>query len=223
MTLLYSIESLTLNHVNVVEDCLFDFEISIGVSSVPNAGNGAFITFLGMRELKSECKDRRTDKWEKLDIQVEGVGGMPSQDFSRPINFSTPAGHGAALSLLPASLHRNNGSMYWPRTMTPLPASNKVKVFLNGVNLHYDDGDEPVNTTPSKRFGFLGMLNERDYVRSPAKEASFPKNSCIEIGRYGPFRKEDRKTEDQFDFKSFIFDYEPDAWGKWLCVLCGSS
>lgn len=32
------------------------------------------------------------------------------------------------------------------------------------------------------------------------------------LGRYGPFRKQDRKTKAEFDVKSFIFTHEPSGW-----------
>ena len=34
----------------------------------------------------------------------------------------------------------------------------------------------------------------------------------VALGRYGPFRKQDRKTKAEFDVKSFIFDHEPGVW-----------
>ena len=34
----------------------------------------------------------------------------------------------------------------------------------------------------------------------------------VALGRYGPFRKEDRKTKAEFDIKSFIFNHEPSGW-----------
>jgi len=36
----------------------------------------------------------------------------------------------------------------------------------------------------------------------------------IDIGRGGPFLYSDRKTELEFNFKNFIFDYEPAAWNN---------
>jgi hypothetical protein len=34
----------------------------------------------------------------------------------------------------------------------------------------------------------------------------------LALGRYGPFRKQDRKTKAEFDVKSFIFSNEPSGW-----------
>ena len=35
-----------------LSDIIYDFEVRAKQSSIPNAGNGAFLTFLGARELK---------------------------------------------------------------------------------------------------------------------------------------------------------------------------
>ena len=36
--------------------------------------------------------------------------------------------------------------------------------------------------------------------------------SCLDLGRYGPFRALDRKPVTHFDVKSFILGYEPSEW-----------
>lgn len=136
----------------MIEARFFDFKITTGPSSIPNAGNGAFIELVRVR------KALETD--EKSNI------------------FGTVS-------------------------LTQLALSAKI-----------DDKDVIVRLGPSSIHDFDNAQEE--------KENGIPFCSCDEgngsiyLGKYGPFFKDDIKTDFFYDLKNLIFDSEPSVWSYGL-------
>jgi len=156
---------------------------------VANAGKGAFLTFLGARELKPHCKEKGARKMEcRITKTSKDIITM------RPLQVQTPGGYNATLTLTGENLHGNNNNPYWPATMEPLEAimpggRRRQRVLLHGQNLHYDSEDEILSPGASpKRIGFLGIHVESDYTRKSSKTFSM-RDVSINLGRYGPLKK----------------------------------
>ena len=60
--------------------------------------------------------------------------------------------------------------------------------------------------------GYYGLCKNSRYVLDPKKKFSSIKTGFVPLGRYGPFLPTDRKTVEEFELKSFIFQYSPEEW-----------
>ena len=87
-----------------------------------------------------------------------------------------------------------------------------VAVKLSGHDLH---GDEHLMGT-SRGVGMFRQYDaEHDFIPAPDNLTfcSFDNGSgLVELGRYAPLVKEDRKTDLVFAVKDFLFSFEPSAW-----------
>lgn len=59
-------------------EMLFDFRVDVQKSRIPNSGNGAFLTFLGARRLKDECKRADPVDEEHLEFHQELQAQLPN-------------------------------------------------------------------------------------------------------------------------------------------------
>ena len=121
------------------------------------------------------------------------------------------------------NLHHNDNSLYWSKER-----QNYLKRHMdeNGTLLDHFDEDEiccKVNSEVKKirrqipegeRIGFLEIHSESDYVEDKSVVFSSEKKGLgmLEMGRYGPHRRNDVKDNLHYDFKNFIFDFEPSEW-----------
>ena len=103
-----------------------------------------------------------------------------------------------------------------PVTRNPreaLFAFSGATVTLTGRNLH---GDEYLDG--AEKEDSVGVWNEftwDDFVESDSNISFSSKHvgcALIELGRYAPLLKADRKPEFLFSMKDFIFDNEPSSW-----------
>ena len=135
-------------------------------------------------------------KWEECDeeLRVETIQPLISKDSE---------GHHMSIKVL--GEHLNEGgkrSQYPPPTSLP--------------SIHGSPEERAIGT--SKYPWTLEVEEERflsRYVEN--SEIPFSTNqigcSVIEIGRYGPFRRSDRKYQLHYDLKNFIFSNEVSEWG----------
>jgi hypothetical protein len=85
--------------------------------------------------------------------------------------------------------------------------------FGVNVKLVGDSIDGGASSNP-RAIGPGGIYEESDYEPSPkTRFCTFAEgNGLIHLGRYGPFRRYDRKPILNFEVKSFLFSYEPQEW-----------
>ena len=135
-------------------------------------------------------------KWEECDeeLRVETIQPLISKDSE---------GHHMSIKVLGEYLNEGGKqSQYPPPTSLP--------------SIHGSPEERAIGT--SKYPWTLGVEEERfssRYVEN--SEIPFSTNqigcSVIEIGRYGPFRRSDRKYQLHYDLKNFIFSNEVSEWG----------
>mmetsp|Transcript_7558 Transcript_7558/g.17315 ORF Transcript_7558/g.17315 Transcript_7558/m.17315 type:complete len:459 (-) Transcript_7558:1393-2769(-) len=139
----------------------------------------------------------------------------------KPLEITHPDGFLVSITLAGNNLHGNRNSLYWPDTLLPMSAtvpdsSKEITVRLEGENLHYDsDEEEPMwlSCCPP-RIGYLGISIESDFVPDDSIVFWSEKEGCgfLELGRYGPALRQDRKKKVEFDIKTFLFNMEPSSW-----------
>ena len=158
-------------------------------SWIPNAGNGAFLTFLGARKLR---------KQHDLGTQEETIQPLVSKDCEGyHMNIKTVGKH----------LQGKDKSMQYPMP-TSLPPLHGTPEERAVDGNKYPWKLEPEGTSLLSR-----------YVENSEIEFSTEQPGCsvIEIGRYGPFRRSDRKIQLHYDLKNFIFSNETSEWGFDVC------
>jgi hypothetical protein len=185
--------------VTIVLETLFDFRVDIRQSTIPNAGHGAFLTFLGARVLKAEARQRAESAMEERDAYIS--------DTRQPLTAESADGFGIDLKLTGDNLHGNGNCIYWPKRMLSQVNANNGKIVS-------DEREDNFKDPVPGGIGFLGMHTLKDYNDDPKQTfcSQYEGFGCIDLGRYGPFRKEDRKQKVDFDLKSFIFGHVPSEW-----------
>lgn len=150
---------------------------------------GAFLTFIGARRLQQKTRIRAT---ELLDAR-------PYKELTtmRPLVAKLSDGFGMGVSLTGAHLHGPYNSTY---LLPALKAANpgtgrKIKVRLansQDVSYYPDELEAMKNPNKDERFGFLGIHHENHYRCDTKKTFASAHEGCglIDIGRYGPFRRE---------------------------------
>jgi len=202
--------------LNTNDETLYDFRVDIGTSLIPNSGYGAFLTFLGARVLQPHLQEQ-SDK-----ILENRIAHVPPTMF--PLSATTPDGSIVRVAMAGDNLHGNDNCLYWPESSIPLfaPKSNGdlVRVKTKGANIRAESDSSLAFVTSARKkrngrgLGFLEIFAETDYIHDSSREFCSYSDGCglIDLGRYGPLQKEDRKIDTNFDFKNFIFDFEPAAW-----------
>jgi len=110
-------------------------------------------------------------------------------------------------------LHSESNSIYVHHSQLPLDAKmmdgNEIAVKITGTHIF-----DPKTVANINGIGFLGLHSESDYEPDEKEMFCSYYEGCglVDIGRYGPFLKEDRKTELNFNIKNFIFANEPAGW-----------
>ena len=150
---------LLMKYLNIMFFCFegsfFDFKITTGPSSIPNAGNGAFIELVRVR--KSSEADERSRIFESLAItQLVLTAKIDDRNI--------------IVRLGPSSIH----------------------------DLDYDSKE--------------AMIKEH----MPSFCSRDEGNGSIFLGKYGPFFKEDIKSDFLYDIKNLVFDFEPSVWSYGL-------
>mmetsp|Transcript_11814 Transcript_11814/g.32744 ORF Transcript_11814/g.32744 Transcript_11814/m.32744 type:complete len:1756 (+) Transcript_11814:258-5525(+) len=191
------------------DENLYKFEIRVRHSTIPGASLGAFIQYLGSFHLKPEIKSMYRRIMENRTCHLPRTA--TSKEFTRS------DGQLCALKLTGENLHGNDNKLYWPITQVPLLTSQDNtktwKIHVTGEQIHDNHEFDALRARVKKHcrpIGKLGILLESDYV--PVDAPFDAHNASIHIGRYGPVKKEDRKTESFFMCKSFIFQYEPSVY-----------
>lgn len=195
--------------------------MEIRPSNIPNSGLGAFLTFLGARVLRKGASDRSA----RLIVQhgTYDENGNLFVKTQEELTAEVFGGRQIHVTLKGDNLHHNDNSLYWSKERQRYL---KAHVDKHGTLLDHFDEDEiccKVNSEVKKyrskipekeRIGFLGIHSESDYVEDKTLVFSSEKHGLgmLELGRYGPHRPIDVKDNLHFNFKSFIFNFEPSEW-----------
>ena len=151
------------------------------------------MTYLGARVLKLECAEQSTR-----------LLNARHQVPKKTLTASRPEGFGVSVKLTGTNLYGNNNSEYWANEAFPMNAKHPVtkktiNLSLVGKNLHCDSDEEEAPLVRQQqaswrvpRIGFLGIHVKSDYVSNDLLKfaSTYPGCGYIDIGRYGPNRKE---------------------------------
>ncbi|KAL7521142.1 hypothetical protein ACHAWX_005840 [Stephanocyclus meneghinianus] len=190
-------------------ETLHYFQTEVLQSNIAGSGRGVFLTYLGAKVLNPKANARS----ERL--LSEHV--FFDSHFSHQLSAVTQQGKRMTVTISPNSVHLNENNVLWSKQRSAaydahIKQNPKQHFDENGVacSIH-DEVQELRSSVPhTERIGQLGINSLFDYVDDDT--TSFWSRHLIELGRYGPFRPEDRKSEIHFNMKNFIFDYEPHEW-----------
>jgi hypothetical protein len=185
-------------------DILYYFKAFAQKSKIPNAGYGAFLSFVGAKRLNNESKARNDALLEDAEYKSR-LENSPLQAFIDEKH------HGVTVHLKGAGVDRHGREYVSKSNLLALIDSDSIKegsllrAGRQTVRLYISELPSAIDrrayfvSNPNKRIGHLGIHMESDYKW--IQNASFPAFSdCIDLGRYGPFRVEGM-------LKRFVFDY----------------
>ena len=174
----------------MTQDIIYEFRVEANPSLIPNAGNGAFLTFLGAREARPSPTQDPPDP----SSQVKTIQPLVSRDSD---------GYHMNVKVVGEHLQRKKKRIQYPPPKS-LPPIHGLREKTAKVASAYpwDLGSE-------------GNRLLTDYVENPERIFSTCQKGCspIELCRYGPFRRSDRKPQLLYDIKNFIFSNEVCEWG----------
>jgi hypothetical protein len=167
------------------EDIIYDFKVEAQTSTIPNSGNGAFLTFLGARELKPSAKKRNESLWKKREVRVSALDDV--------MTAKSCDGCHASVKLVGDHIH----SAYNCSFLVPDSLNEETGVAKRDFERYYSREELAGMRDPSNRIGFLKLNKESDFIPAPKRTFSSLHKSCglINIGRYGPFRKSGKYAE----------------------------
>jgi hypothetical protein len=137
----------------------------VKTSNIPNAGYGAFLTYLGARVLTKEASDRSK---RLLDKHVH----CDNLDTLQPLQAQSLGGRRMSVKLTGNNLHYNDNSIFWSKKRWKkfddfyLEANASLESFDESkVNCHIHQEVEMLrNRVPDgQRIGFLDIHGESDY------------------------------------------------------------
>jgi hypothetical protein len=184
---------------------LYYFKTFAQESRIPNAGYGAFLSFVGARRLTKESMERNDGLLEDADYKCNLE--------NEPLDATMDEGRsGVSVRLEGAGLDRYGRQYVSTTKLVALIQSNtltegsvlrtgqqRVRIYVEGMPSILDRKAYYVSD-PNRRIGHLGIHMESDYkwIKNPIFPAFF---DLIDLGRYGPFRTIDRKTDEMFSLK----------------------
>lgn len=158
-------------------------------SKIPNAGLGAFLTYMGARKIRSNSENYKVCK----DI-LSGCYFWEEQTMSH-VFAVMPDGRTKGVLLTGENLHGNYNCVYWPR---PLPMSKKAQIpCANSLAARSSTtltvkvvGEclavlKELEGRPNDGMGHLGMYKDDDYEH--VSGVPYNQNFCFELdAQYAP-------------------------------------
>lgn len=172
-------------------ESLFSFRINIKQSTIPGSGQGAFLTYLGRRVLKSEAAARSRRLMKQHVAAVDII-------TRNSLNAETADGRRMSVSLSGTNLHYNDNCLYWSSKYSEKFSlnENRKRKRKRGSPESFDESKVNCEVhnevkrlrqeVDGKGIGFLCIHRESDYCS--VDETPYWSSGCfIELGsRYGP-------------------------------------
>jgi hypothetical protein len=168
-----------------VPDVIYEFRVEAKKSLIEGAGNGAFLTFLGARESRQSL--------------TQNLDTVPEVKTVQPLVAKDSDGYHMNIKIVGEHPQRQNWRYPLPTSLPPMHVLSE-----NSINDKY-----PWNPESE------GNRLLTDYVENPQRVFSTHQSGCstIDLGRYGPFQRSDRKVLVHYEIKNFIFSNEVSEWG----------
>jgi len=156
---------------------LYDIQINVGRSTITSGGRGAFLTYLGARELNGLT-------YEKYG-RLASEGEYRVTQLQKPLEAVLPHDFRVSVKLLGRNLDGNYGCQYYPSTTRELyavsQAGKDVRVVLKGEGVSYFS---ELKRKPRLGIGSLGLYTEADFTTIP--DAALPADVLFLVGAYAP-------------------------------------
>jgi hypothetical protein len=193
-------------------DVIYEFQLDTGSSWIENAGNGAFLTFLGAWQLKKRTEvklPRKIDFIEGLvhgqpvTLKIKGEGLCSS--FRRELwdddyNWHVDA-EGSPLGVSAAdigSMEEGEEKLHQRKCLTTLPP-----LYPN---------ERCVIECIQDELGLPHDYSLDDYEANDDIPFSSEELGCIDLGLYAPFVRTDRKYQSMSDIKNFLWTGLPSSY-----------
>ena len=139
-------------------ETLYDFRVDIKQSGIPNAGYGAYLTYLGARVLNDSVKERGSAL-----MKAHTVDENYGTTTHATLQAKTLGGRTMTVKLTGDNLHYNDNSLYWTSKRWENYHIKKLDENEADCVVH-DEVERLRNQIPErKRIGFLGIHKESDY------------------------------------------------------------
>lgn len=173
---------------------IYSFVIQAKESSIPNAGNGLFLKFLGAKELKPSRRKRQMEVEEFRHVVLD-----PYEE----LEAIHPAGFGINVDVTGEHIktHHNTICPFQKLEAILFKTGNMITGEEKKMTVKFSDSDLPYDADelqglrkPGERIDHYKLFCLDDYVDAPRRKFSYlhPESGFLDIGRYGPFLKEGR-------------------------------
>ena len=176
------------------------FRVDVKTSTIPGAGVGAFLTYVGAKLLNTTsktfkiCEELLSDSWHHEPMTMSRLSAV------------MPDGQTKSLFLTGENLHGNHNCVYWPKRLPSKPLSAKVdgtaiKIKIAGECL---ETFEELRNRPKDGIGHLGMYTEENY--EDVTGIPCPPNLVFKlVGPYGPLSPNGKYTQITYAFPSRVY------------------
>lgn len=173
--------------VNCSDKILYTFLLQAQKSSVPNAGNGLFLRFLGAQEMKPT-------KWKRR-IEIGNLRQIVSDPYNQ-LQACHPDGFGIHVDVAGDHIKSWYNALYRLQKLVALlpqrscdQGKRRCKVTFSDQDLPYNDDKLRGLRKPDNHIGHFKLCTIDDYVDAPMRKFSslYPDCGFVDSGRYGPF------------------------------------
>ena len=172
----------------MLPDVIYNFSVEAKTSTIPHAGNGAFLTFLGARELKPSIKKRNESYLRKRENIVSCHLSEEANLLYEPLTCRFENDRMASVSLKGEHLHTPHNCWYLVADSVDPETGSAIPDF----NRHYTVEELDGMDNQANRIGRLKVNKVSDYIPAPNRTFSSLHKSCglIDLARYGPYQKQ---------------------------------
>lgn len=216
---------------------IYEFQIDTGPSWIENAGNGAFLTFLGARQWKksitAEVRPKKLNiieglihgQWCTLKIEGEGLDSDfwkavceddDDDDSESFVHLSNPRNIAMTqerLSKVGSMADESEEDEYEEFEEEDKSDGEEKTVMKTLPTLPPLSPDERIAVEyPPDQLGLPDSCVLDDYEADDGVLFSSEYLGCIDLGLYAPFLRSDRKFQSMSDIKNFIWNGLPSSY-----------
>jgi hypothetical protein len=199
-------------------EIIYQFRVTIKDSLIDGAGKGAFLKFMGAKELppfrKRGAKYLEQDRWFR----------SPNTPLT-PLVAAHPGGYFVTVKIDGENLqfHNYTGRVL-PQTLVAAVPRPELEL-TQFLKIHFANPEDPYlerelddmkdSSGGTGRVGLFGIHSVDDYVTATDRTFTTYGDTweLVQLALYGPFLPSDRKEYNHYELKTFIFSNEPGEWG----------
>ncbi|KAG7349165.1 hypothetical protein IV203_011762 [Nitzschia inconspicua] len=211
-------------------EIIYEFQVDTGPSWIENAGNGAFLTYLGARkrkETREHCQDRPEpikylqgiihDRPISLELKGDGLDACRQNawngseiKYRRVEDDKRMSSGDRASERWDEESHKETDNSDEEEEQQSDPSSMQQQ-WLTTLPPLFPDQSIAVENSPDQ-LGLGRGSSLDDYITSDHISFSSEEMGCIDLGLYAPFMRSDKKNQSLSDIKNFIWSGLPSSY-----------